>query len=368
MSELPSGPAQLSRSTAQLPMSWYFDPRILELERRHLFEPGPGYVGHELMVPEAGDFHTLAWAGHAKMLVRGRDGVSMLSNVCRHRQALMLRGRGNVKSIVCPLHQWSYDLGGRQLGAPHFDEQPCRSLRSTRLQHWNGLLFNGGRDVARDLDGLRCLRDLDFSGYMLDRVDVADYRQNWKTFLEVYLEDYHVIPFHPGLGGFVDCGDLDWQFGDEYSVQVVGVNDGLRRPGTPVYKRWHEAVRAYRRDAPPDHGAIWMLYYPNVMLEWYPHVLIVSTLIPRTPQLTTNIVEFYYPEEIVLFEREFIEAEQAAYQETAEEDDDLAQRMDAGRFALYQAGEEDAGPYQSPMEDGMLHFHEHLRRRLTPHL
>ena len=56
---------------------------------------------------------------------------------------------------------------------------------------------------------------------------------------------------------------------------------------------------------PAKQGAIWFLYYPNVMLEWYPHVLVVSTLLPRSPTHTTNVVEFYYPEDIVLFEREF---------------------------------------------------------------
>jgi hypothetical protein len=45
------------------------------------------------------------------------------------------------------------------------------------------------------------------------------------------------------------------------------------------------------------------------MVEWYPHVLVVSTLIPQGPDKTLNVVEFYYPEEIVDFEREFIEAE-----------------------------------------------------------
>ncbi len=91
---------------------------------------------------------------------------------------------------------------------------------------------------------------------------------------------------------------------------------------------------------------------------------IVSTLIPRGVDRTTNVVEFYYPEDIALFEREFVEAEQAAYMETAAEDDEIAERMDAGRRALYRAGRNEVGPYQSPMEDGMQHFHEFLRREL----
>jgi phenylpropionate dioxygenase-like ring-hydroxylating dioxygenase large terminal subunit len=368
MSDLPQSPALLSRSTPQLPVSWYFDQRIFELEQRELFANGPGYVGHALMVPEIGDYYTLPAVDHSRMLVRNAGGVELLTNVCRHRQAIMLQGKGNAQNIVCPLHRWTYDLQGKLLGAPHFPDNPCVALGKTPLQNWKGLLFAGKRDVAKDLHELGVDADFDWSGYLLDHVEVSEYQQNWKTFIEVYLEDYHVEPFHPGLGGFVTCDDLKWEFAEAYSVQTVGVNASLMRPGTPVYKRWHEAVRNFRQGNDPDKGAIWFLYYPNVMLEWYPHVLIVSTLLPRSPMHTTNIVEFYYPEEIVHFEREFIEAEQAAYKETADEDDDIAKRMDRGRRALMEAGLNDAGPYQSPMEDGMVHFHEYIRRHLEPHL
>jgi len=76
-----------------------------------------------------------------------------------------------------------------------------------------------------------------------------------------------------------------------------------------------------------------------------------------------NMVEFYYPEEIAAFEREFVEAQQAAYMETCIEDDEIAERMDAGRAALLPRGDNEVGPYQSPMEDGMQHFHEWYRRQ-----
>ena len=77
-----------------------------------------------------------------------------------------------------------------------------------------------------------------------------------------------------------------------------------------------------------------------------------------------NMVEFYYPEEIWAFEREFVEAQQAAYMETCVEDDEIGERMDAGRRALMMRGDNEIGPYQSPMEDGMQHFHEWYRDRL----
>src|SRR5690349_21043960 len=69
-------------------------------------------------------------------------------------------------------------------------------------------------------------------------------------------------------------------------------------------------------------------------------------------------------DELALFEREFVDAEQAAYRETAKEDDEIAERMDAGRKALFAQGRSEVGPYQSPMEDGMQHFHEWYRREI----
>src|SRR5215217_7447133 len=252
----------------QLPVAWYLDPDILDLEKRLLFDAGPGYIGHEIMVPNIGDYYVPEWMSHAKMLIRNQDGIELLSNVCRHRQSLLLKGRGNTRNIVCPIHRWTYDLTGKLLGAPHFAENPCLNLASTRLQNWNGLLFGGKRNVASDLAQLGVLKDLDFSGHVLERVQVEKYACNWKTFIEVYLEDYHVEPYHPGLGNFVNTAELRWEFGEWYNVQTVGVNQGFARPGTSVYARWQEQLLRQMTGEVPRQGAIWMLYYPNVMLEW----------------------------------------------------------------------------------------------------
>ncbi len=352
----------------QLPVSWYVDPEIYAVEERLLFPQAPKYIGHALMVPSAGDYHSLEWMNHARALVHNERGIELISNICRHRQALMLKGRGNADNIVCPLHRWTYDLKGELLGAPHFDEKPCLNLDRTALQNWNGLLFDTPRDVARDLGKLGFFKDFDFTGYLLDRVMIDEYAFNWKTFIEVYLEDYHVVPYHPGLGNFVDCDDLKWEFGEWYSVQSVGVHSGLRKSGSPVYRRWQEQVLRYDQGTMPQYGAIWMVYYPLLMLEWYPHVLVVSNIIPRGPSACTNVVEFYYPEDIALFEQEFKDAEQAAYKETAVEDEDICQRMQDGRRALFEQGVDEYGPYQHPMETGMQHFHLWLRAQLEPHL
>ena len=368
--------AHLLSTQPQLPVQAYFDADLFQREMAMFERQAARYVGHRQWVPEVGDWRTLAHEDNARVLVHGKAGVQLLSNVCRHRQALILGGQpGAVTAgptqgrlppqagghIVCPLHRWTYADTGELVGAPHFSPQPCAHLPRYPLKDCDGSLFEGPRDPARDLARLAERREFDFSGYVLDRIETHRCHYNWKTFIEVYLEDYHVGPFHPGLGSFVTCDDLDWEFAAPFSVQRVGVHRGLESPGSPVYQAWHERLLAYRGGVPPDFGAIWVTYYPTHMIEVYPHALVRSTLHPRGPQETLNVTEFYYPEDIVAFDREFVEAHQAAYRETVVEDDEIAERMDAGRQALCRRGVTDAGPYQSPMEDGMRHFHEWYR-------
>src|SRR3954471_20928506 len=255
---------QIRPASAQLPVSWYVDPEIFALEKKLLFDAGPNYVGHELSVPLAGDYQSLAWMDHAKVLVRNPSGVELLSNVCRHRQAIILEGRGNTENIVCPLHRWTYDLKGQLLGAPRFDSQPCVKLHSTPLHRWNGLLFAGPRDARKDLARVTTMADWDFSGYVLESVRIDEYNINWKTFIETYLEVYQVDYFHPGLGNFTDCENFSVDYGEEYSVQIVEAKAALGRPGTPVYRKWHEACLKQLDGQEPKRGALWATYFPGL--------------------------------------------------------------------------------------------------------
>ncbi len=91
MSEVGSR-TRLSPGASQFPVAWYFDEKLFELEKRLIFDAGPGYVGHELMVPELHDYRSQEWNDHGRLLVRQPDACYEMSNVCRHRQAIMLAG------------------------------------------------------------------------------------------------------------------------------------------------------------------------------------------------------------------------------------------------------------------------------------
>lgn len=363
--------AQPEAQVAALPVDWYFDPKIYQQEMETLFATGWQYVGHQLMVPTVGDFKTLERFDHAQMLVRQNDDrVSLVSNICRHRQAVMLEGSGALpnRRISCPLHRWVYDADGTLLVAPKFTENPCLNLSSESLFNWGGLLFRGDGQGVPPWDEIPLVAHFDFSGYAFDRVEITDYAFNWKTFIEVYLEDYHVGVIHPGLKKFVACDDLKWTYGERWSIQTVGLNPQWKTSRSEAYQSWQaELSRKNDGDAETTYpfGAIWFTYYPGLMIEWYPDALVISTIQPTGIDQCRNTVEYYYPADVVTHQRGLIEAQQRAYRETAAEDELISIKMQKGRHALYQRGQNQTGPYQSPLEDGMRHFHQFLRAHIT---
>ena len=170
---------QLQQASGQLPVTSYFDEALYQREMALLFQQGPRYVGHALAVPEVGDYMALPQEHEGRALVRNAQGIELISNICRHRQAVMLKGRGNLQSpaanmggnIVCPLHRWTYATNGQLLGAPHFQQDPCLNLNNYKLREWNGLLFeDNGRDIEADLAHMGPRSQLDFTGYALDNL------------------------------------------------------------------------------------------------------------------------------------------------------------------------------------------------------
>ncbi len=147
MSDLAESSA-LSLSSPQLPVSWYFDPAIYDLELKHLFKYGPGYAGHQLMVPGSG---RLSCAGSVRRRKNAGEqrirsietAVQRLPSPPGHDAAAgaascQSTAISSARSIAGPT-----TASGTLLGAPEFPGNPCLNLNRTGLQTWQGLLFAG---------------------------------------------------------------------------------------------------------------------------------------------------------------------------------------------------------------------------------
>jgi choline monooxygenase len=348
-----------------LPNSWYFDPDIFEIERQRLFGTGPKYAGHVSLVRQDGDFAVLGGQQAGKLLVRHEGRMQLLSNVCRHRQAELLSGCGHVKNIVCPIHNWAYDLAGRQIAAPHFAENPCLDLERTELAEWNGLLFSGPRDVRRELPPLAGWTERSTANYVLERVDEEEHDLNWKVFLDVYLEDYHISVVHPGFRALVDSADLRAAVnsvnGERFHCEQVNVRWPLPPAGSPLFGEYQKVLMDVLAGRRPPFAAIWLCLFPGQLVEWYPFCVVATTYTPLSPTRTRLRSEYYFDPEIAAMRRDYVEIGLAMLDEVTSEDHQAAVALQNGRRALYDRGDNQQGPYQLPMEQGLKRFHDCLR-------
>lgn len=338
----------------------YFDQELAREQDEKAFLKGLSYAGHCLMVPEKNSYQVLPHFHDRYTLFNQGDSYELLSNVCLHRQAKLLEGAGKTSSINCKLHCWSYETNGKLKATPHFEQKPELSLKKEKLTNWNGLLFKG-RAPEMDVEELGLEEYLNFNDYFFAGLESTHYQFNWKTFVEIYLENYHVYSMHPGLKKLVTPSDLEWIFGQDFSVQKVGLGKDLLKATTPNYRHFQDALLERFKDNLPRYGAIWCFIYPNIMIEWYPEVLVVSTIYPQGARKCTNHVEFYYPKEFHSIAPEYFEAEKKAYMETALEDEEACLLLEKGREALYLAGEEEYGPVDSFLEAGVSKFYEFLQ-------
>ena len=357
-----SSPAELA---VGLPISWYFDPEILEIERRGLFAAGPTYAGHVSLVPHEGDYMALGGQQAGKLLVRHNGRAQLVSNICRHRQAQMLTGAGHAKNIVCPVHNWAYDLNGRQIAAPFFPENPCRDLERSELREWNGVLFAGPRDIEGELAALAGWTELSASNYVLERIDEEEHDVNWKAFLEVYLEDYHISACHPGFRAMVDPADVRGALqavgGERFYCEQVNVRWPLPPAGSPLFAEFQKVLMDVLGGRRPPFAAIWMCLFSGQLIEWYPFTMVVTTYTPLSPTRTRLRSEYYFDGELAAARRDYVEIGLAVLDEVTAEDQAAAELLQKGRRALHERGENLQGPYQLPMEQGLRRFHDCLR-------
>jgi phenylpropionate dioxygenase-like ring-hydroxylating dioxygenase large terminal subunit len=356
-----------------LPLAWYFEPEILDIEKRTIFAAGPEYVGCVPMVPERGCYHTVPQRDHGEMIVHDGERVRLLSNVCLHRSSTMKRGRGRRSLIVCPVHGWSYDLRGKLVSASRYPETPCMQLPQGALQDWNGILFAGDCNVADDMASLSGRSDLDIRHYVLTDSEEEEQPLNWKIPVEILLENYHVPLLHPGLSRFVAPDNWYGSDGVFDSERVMYQEmkphpEFSRNPASPAYERWQNAILRATNQALPSFAALIMLYLPNVMIEWWPFMFTVTTYVPRTPERTLMTREFFFDPRVLSDVPDYGELAKAAWYEAQHQDDEAHESLQRGRAYRYRSDRHGLSGYesfQSPMEGSVELFHSLLIRNVA---
>ena len=194
--------------------SVFTDPRILDLERRRIFEQCWVYAGHTSELPQPGDFLTRRVAGRSLILVRSADGVvRVFLNTCTHRGAQVCRERcGNAKTFQCFYHAWTFDTDGRLVGVPGedaysaaFDREELRLASPPRVELYRDFIFVSFAPAIEPLvtylagakEYLDLVCDQSEAGMeIVTGTQAYSMRANWKLLVENSIDGYHARTTH----------------------------------------------------------------------------------------------------------------------------------------------------------------------------
>lgn len=193
-----------------LPGPMYAHPEVRAADVEHVWHREWVFAGAACEVAAPGAYLTLTVGDHSLLVVRGADGVlRAFHNVCRHRGALLCDdAAGTVRrKLVCPYHQWVYDLDGRLAHARSMQgevDAAALGLRPAHLETAGGLVYVCVADEPPPFAPYRALAEGHLAPYTLDRAKVAHTstlveRGNWKLVWENNRECYHCRATHPEL-------------------------------------------------------------------------------------------------------------------------------------------------------------------------
>jgi phenylpropionate dioxygenase-like ring-hydroxylating dioxygenase large terminal subunit len=191
-----------------LPYECYWEDSILSQEQERIFSNQWLGLGRSDRLQNPGEYEAFELCGQALVLIRDQDNILRLyANTCRHRGAKLLDGTGQCQAISCPFHGWTYTLDGNLKYAKTMSENPNfdfseHSLIEYKLKELQGFLFAFLGDQPTDLDTqLGDFSELHQPWSLYELVttmrEVFEVQCNWKAFLDVFNEYYHLNNVHP---------------------------------------------------------------------------------------------------------------------------------------------------------------------------
>jgi glycine betaine catabolism A len=373
-------PAPLAGLEETLPSSWYYSEETFRLEKERIFCREWFCAAREEELQKPGDHLLLDVLGESILVVRNRQGaLRAFYNVCRHRGSRLCRAEGDRapgnavqggviagRSILCPYHQWSYDLDGRLIAAPHlsgvsgFDKSAIQ-LYPVGVESWGGFIFlhltpAEAQPLAAQLGGIPSriarypLADLTI-GHTITYTVAA----NWKVICENYNECYHCGGVHPELCALVPAfregggAGLDWMRGvphrdGAYTFTDLGTTS--RRPFptlNPDERQRHKGE----------------LIYPNLFVSLACDHAAAFILRPRAPERTDIVCHFLF-EDFERAKNDFDPSDAVDFWDLVNRQDwTICESVQQGvRSRVHHHG------YYAPMEDFSLDIRRYVTERL----
>ena len=192
-----------------MPQAFYTDPEIFQFDVDRIYAGSWIMAGFEVELPSPGCTLALTIGRSPVVIVRGRDLVlRAFHNSCRHRGAqICADGLAKRPRLVCPYHQWAYDLEGTLVNAQRMGDafDPAEhSLRPVALRTIAGTIYICLSPTPPDFDGFHDALAPMLAPHELHKAKLAHSmtlveKANWKLVMENARECYHCASNHPEL-------------------------------------------------------------------------------------------------------------------------------------------------------------------------
>ncbi len=280
-----------------LPSRFYTDPDIFAAEKAEIFARTWQVAGHRHQPANPGDFFTAELEGEPLLLARGVNGeLRAFYNVCRHRAGPPAQGCGSRRIFRCGYHGWTYGLDGKLISATEVEgvqgfHPEEFALKPVRAEEWFNLIFvnldSNAAPLSESLGELPGQAErFAFAQMKLFERRTYDMKCNWKTYIDNYLEGYHLPSVHPGLNRELDYNAYTVEPYARHVRQFSPIRGA--QPGDSTPRRYQEA----REDLTTDY--FWI--FPNWMLNCYPDNVSLNIVLPLEAERSLAIFEWYLPE------------------------------------------------------------------------
>jgi stachydrine N-demethylase len=197
------------KADCSLARAFYCDDDVFQVDMEHIWRRQWLFAIPACEIPKSGDYVTYDVGHHSVILVRGSDGViRAFHNSCRHRGSVLCKTKkGRGPKLVCPYHQWTYELDGRLLWArdmgADFDASK-HGLKPVQCRTNAGLVYICLSDDAPEFEtfatvAARYLAPHDLTNSKVAFESTIVENGNWKLVWENNRECYHCAGNHPSL-------------------------------------------------------------------------------------------------------------------------------------------------------------------------
>ena len=166
------------REGYSLEQKFYTDADYYKLDLEMIWYRDWLFVGHDCEIPKTGNYFTVQIGDYPVIIVRDRSGtVRALNNSCRHRGSrVCTQDKGASAKLVCPYHQWTYELDGTLLFARNMGEdldKASHSLKPVHCETFGGYIFICLADQAPDFAPVKAMVEPYLARHKLGETKVA---------------------------------------------------------------------------------------------------------------------------------------------------------------------------------------------------